>query len=474
MSTAPQPQPDAATQRVLGVQRSAVLETLGFYAAALAIDALVLGGDRYVSLHPHPFFLFTLLIAAHYGTGAGVMSVLLGTLLAFLGNLPPRDPLHDQSVYLLQVAGRPVLWFACAVILGELRTRRERALEDAQRNLATAQADVEALRFANASLELSNQRMHAKAAGQVETTVSLIEAAKAIETRETRSVFASVDPLVQRLLAPNAYSIYLRSAKGLELVTQVTDGTAIEAAPAYAADAPLVRAVIDGQQVVHVAGAGGQELLAGAGVMAGPLVDMESGTPLGMLKIEGLPLEKVRPDSVHLFTMLCEWIGGAYTDARKFEDANQSRVVNQQSQLFTDAYYQPVSTFVIALAERAHFPVTQMMVRMEVDTANADATQTPLPAIVQRAVEGGLRTTDLAFDYYAARNEFVVMLPMTPVEHGQRVADRLRAAIERQLGQHAPAVHLSVTYEALYIPGPQDLKPWHRAVIRRTDPYVSR
>ena len=142
------------------------------------------------------------------------------------------------------------------------------------------------------------------------------------------------------------------------------------------------------------------------------------------------------------------------------------------SQLFTHAYYQPVSAFIVALAERARFPVTQLTVRVHpLDANQANEVQTAVSQTVQRAVEAGLRNTDLAFDLQREQGEYAVILPMTPVDKGQVVADRLRHAIETSLRENAQSARMSITYEALYVPTAEDLKPWHRSIIRRTDPY---
>ncbi len=466
--TPPPPRP----RTLLGIPRSAAVEVIGFYGVALLVDLAFLGGQRYSGWEPHPFFVFTLIIAAHYGTSAGVFSTLMGTFAAFVGNLAPRDPLQDQSVYLLAVIGKPVVWFACAVLLGELRTRRVRIIEGLQSHGHEMDIKNKALSFANSALEISNERLHARAAGQVETTVSLVEAAKALKTRESGSVFASVEGLIQNLLSPSAYSIYLRSEDGLDLVMHTTDGNTPEAHQHYDTKTPLFHAVIDRQEVVHVASPQGLAVLGSDGVIAGPLLDAEAGEALGMLKLEGLPLAKVRQETIHVFGLLCEWIGNAYHEAKKFEAANDAQVFRNGSQLFTHAYYQPVSAFIVAVAERARFDITQLTLRVQPEAGTPLDDSVALAKIVQRAVESGLRTTDLAFDYYHERGEFIVLLPMTPVKFGQRVADRLRNSVERHLGPQLQRVHLAVTFESLYVPAPEDLKPWHRAVIRRTDPYI--
>lgn len=458
--------------RLFGMPRSALFEVLGFYGLALVLDLVVLDGNRYAGWEPHPFFVFTLIIAAHYGTSAGVFSTIVGTFVAFVGNLPPRDPLQDQSVYLLAIIGKPMVWFACAVLLGELRTRRVRIIEALHTHNQEMETKNKALVFANSALELSNERLHARAAGQVETTVSLVEAAKALKTRESGSVFASVEGLVQNLLSPSAYSIYLKTERGLELVMHTTDGNSPQALDQYGQESPLFQAVVDRLEIVHVASPHGHAVLAGDGVIAGPLLDAEAGQALGMLKLEGLPLAKVRQETIHVFGLLCEWIGNAYHEAKKFEAANDSQIFRNGSQLFTHAYYQPVSAFIVAVAERARFDITQLTLRMQPEPGTPLDDASALARVVQQAVESGLRTTDLAFDYAKDRGEFVVLLPMTPVKYGQRVADRLRNSVERHLGAQAERVKIYVTFESLYVPAPEDLKPWHRAVIRRTDPYL--
>lgn len=92
---------------------------------------------------------------------------------------------------------------------------------------------------------------------------------------------------------------------------------------------------------------------------------------------------------------------------------------------------------------------------------------------VAQVTTTGLRTTDLAFDYYDARGEFLVVLPMTPAANCQTVTDRLRQRIETQLAERNLQAPIFVTYETLYVPTPDDVKPWHRPLFRRTAPYGS-
>lgn len=457
---------------MLGVPRAAAAEIVVFFAAALIFDSLFLDGTRFRNIGPHPFWLFTLVVAAHYGTATGIFAAVLGTLMAFLGNLPPRDPLMNQSAYLLLVLGKPVLWFGSAVVLGELRTRQERAKEDLAGKIAELETQNAALTVANVNLELTAERLQTTAAGQVQTAVSLVQAARSVETQETGSVFASVDGLITTMLTPTAYSIYLNQHDHLDLVVHTTDGKTPDALQRYDKNSPLYHTVIVDKQVVHVATPEGQAVLGQEGVIAGPLLDTETGQALGMLKIEGLPIAMLRHDSLHAFRALCEWIGSAYRNAQRFEEANKSRVSHPGSQLFTDAYYQSVSTFVVALAERARFEVAQLTIRIMEDEVQVGDHVSSVGEIVEFVVAQGLRSTDLAFDYRETRGEYLVILPMTPTANCQPVADRLRDRLLGQLTEAGHRVRVSITFEALYIPTPEDIKPWHRPIFRRTAPYA--
>lgn len=461
----------------LGMPRHATIEVVVFFAVALLVDAVIFDGTRFRDASPHPFWLFTLIVSAHYGVATGVFSAVVGTLLVYLGNLPPRDPLVDQSAWLLSVVSAPVLWFVSAVVLGELRARRERILQAQADQIADLTADHHSLTMAKMALELANDRLQTAAAGQVETTLSLVQAARTVDVHETGAVFESVEPLIRNLLQPKGYSIYLRHGERLDLVMAVHDGKGREATPSFLRGDPIFDAVVDRRQLVHVAHADGERILGRDGLIAGPLVDTQADAVIGMLKVESLPISGLNQGSIQAFRMLSEWIATAYGNAQRFEEANLSRVQHRGSVLFTDAYYRSVSAFIVVLAERATFEVSQLTVRVDAESATAGAVDDAalnarVAAVVQETVTVGLRSTDLAFDYQRERGEFVIILPMTVSANCKVVANRLRERLRDGLDREGLHGRIAVTWETLYVPTARDIKPWHRAVIRRTDPYT--
>ena len=179
----------------------------------------------------------------------------------------------------------------------------------------------------------------------------------------------------------------------------------------------------------------------------------------------------LRQDVLESFKALCDWIGTAYRHAQRFDEANRSRMVHTDSQLYTDAYYQTVSGFILSLAERARFDVVQLTIRITHDAVRSTRPITgakSIADIVRRIVAQALRATDLAFDYHKERGEFLILLPMTPPEHCQLVADRIRQLMSERLAEQGHVARISVTFETIYVPTADDVKPWHRPLLRRT------
>lgn len=62
----------APARSIFGIPRAAAAETLIVFAAALIFDAVVLSGTRFRDISPHPFWLWSLIVAAQYATATGV------------------------------------------------------------------------------------------------------------------------------------------------------------------------------------------------------------------------------------------------------------------------------------------------------------------------------------------------------------------------------------------------------------------
>src|SRR5690242_11002358 len=113
-------------RRLLGLRRSALIELAAFFAAALAIDWAAFGGTRFAGVSPHPFWLAVLLVSVQYGISEGLLAAALASAALLLFNVPPAALGQDLHLWLMQVLRLPVLWFATALVVGELQQRHLR------------------------------------------------------------------------------------------------------------------------------------------------------------------------------------------------------------------------------------------------------------------------------------------------------------------------------------------------------------
>src|SRR3954468_20585847 len=123
------------------VPLSALLQILGFFAAALAIDYTLLEGDRFAGIQPHPFWIPVILLSLQFGTSAGLLAVLTARACLLVGNLPEQMLSEDRFSYMLHLSAQPLLWLATALIIGEMRSRQLRRVPEIPEEHARVQTE---------------------------------------------------------------------------------------------------------------------------------------------------------------------------------------------------------------------------------------------------------------------------------------------------------------------------------------------
>src|SRR5882762_737675 len=131
--------PITSGRRVFGLRASAVLELAVFFAAALAVDTFLFGGSRFAGFSPHPFWLIVLLVTVQYGITEGLVAAALASAALLAFNVPPAALGEDIHIWLARVLREPVMWFATALIVGELQERHLRERRRMRGELAEAE-----------------------------------------------------------------------------------------------------------------------------------------------------------------------------------------------------------------------------------------------------------------------------------------------------------------------------------------------
>ncbi len=442
--------PEKNPPRFLGLRRSAIIETLVFIAAVLFIDALFLEGDRLLGVALHPFLFIIMLISAQYGSSEGIAATILCTIALYLGNMPAQSLDQDWYDYLFMITKWPMLWFVVALILGELRLRHMRERDMLRQMIEDANEREHTITDAYRKLQGHKQTLETRIASQMKSGLSVYRAGMALETLEPEDVVVGIGEMVHSLTHADKFSVFLLQHESLNAV-MMENWEEEDAFPKqYASNSSLYREIVGRRKLLCIVNEDDRAVLADHGMMAGALRNKDTGEVIGMLKIEDTPFRDINLTSIETFRMLCDWIGTTYTNARRYQTARDESLVNPDIQMLSSSYLKLRTDFLKALARRAGFDVTMVLLR--VDNADELGSEGARDAAITlgQAVQVNLRQIDQAFDYSGDDWDFAIVLPYTPASNAHIVLNKIRKALDKKLAGVSPKPHYSHEIRAIY------------------------
>ncbi len=440
------PRPD----RVLGMRKSALIEMALFFLVALVLDALATGGTRFWGTAPHPFWIVVILMTVQYGTTEGLVACAVATAALLMNNLPEQSLSQDFYDYVFTLTSRPLMWFVAAVILGELRMRQIRERDELRRNLDQTVKRENTVAAAYDRMRTLKRDLEVKVAGQMNTFITLFKAARAMDKLQPDDVLLGVNEIVRTLMHPKRFSVFLLERDRLE--TSIQNGWSADDIfeRTFASSHPIFREVISNQHILCAANADDEKILGREGLLAGPLIDVDSGKVFGMLKIEELGFLDFNLASIHTFKVLSEWIATTYRNALRFEAVRAASVVNEDTQMFSYGFFSRQKNFLLGIARRIGFDLSMVIVKLRDIENLSEPEAKKVATILSGVVQGVLRKTDLACDYQQTGYEFAVVLPGTPVEDAPIVADKISVGLQEELDRESLRATISLTVQTLH------------------------
>ncbi|MDF1791058.1 MAG: hypothetical protein P1U88_04065 [Thalassobaculaceae bacterium] len=438
------------------------LEIVVFIAAALAIDFFVLDGDRFWSVRPHPFWLIVILVAVQYGANASLVAGLTASLALTAGNLPTPELGADVFQYWAGVGLRPALWIGVGQILGQMR---DRELVDRAR-LRTRITDLEEQNqlIANGFEELKRTKsaLEARIARQFRTVITTYRAAQSMDVTDEERLSRGLDQLIQSILSPQKYSLWSLGPDGFEFERAVgwTETDTYERRLELAH--PLVQHILGREPALCAARPADERKLLGQGLLAGALIDMDSGEIVGMLKIEETAFLDFNLYTLENFNVICSWIGAARVRARRWRQLQADRVTGANDLLMSAEVSERVFALLAQLGHRKGFSSSQLIVRPSDPDALGPEQHSILALALGEAVRTTFRATDLAFEREREDAEYAILLPGTPLDDAELLAGKLRTALERRLPPSLPSAAILIearTIENDLAPAPDAVTP---------------
>lgn len=433
-----------------GFRASALLEVLVFFVIALAIDWFMGAGNHFATISPHPFWIIVLLMATQYGTNEALLAAILSSLLLLLGDFPAQQEGQDWYTYVYDISLTPILWIVFAVVIGEIRQRHRNERERLRKELNASLEREEKIAESYDVVAQRKENLETQIAGQLNSSVAAYRAAKAVETLNPAAVMKGIEELISAVMGASTFSVYLFSNNKLNAA--IMHGWTTDAPYARELDehSPLFRTILGQKSYLCVANADHEPLLDAQGVLAGPILNPDSGQVIGMLKVEALEFTTLGLQTIETFRALCEWTGNALVNARNFQTVKKESVIDPQKNLMTASFFERQSAYVASLAKRVGFDLGVLIIKQIENEELNDEERVNVARGLSTAVGKVLRSVDLAFDYQTNGGEYSILLPATNTPGANIVRDKIAKELEKQLRSFSKDVQFSFIVQSLH------------------------
>jgi hypothetical protein len=425
-------------RQFLGIRVSALLEVAVFLAIALAADTFSGAGNRFADVSPHPFWIVVLLASTYYGTNEGLAATVLCSAALLFGNLPEQGIDEDSYAWILRATWQPILWCIAAVVLGEVQVARRRERDALREEMARTRMQARGITDAYQQLSRVKESLETRVAGQLRTVYTMYTASQAIERQRIGEVLVGISDLVQTVMSPIKFSLFLLNGTTLEAASSEGWTTDDRFSRTFDASSRMFEAIVVGRKFLVVANRSHEMILQGEGLLAGPLVSAETGEIVGMLKIEEMGFLELHPSNVENFQLLCNWIGTAFANAQRFE-----------LRQFAPAGFDQQCVILRQLSCRLGFSVATVYLSVDLEKGAEPSTWISIARLVSKVADRVLRVTDMHFDYRHGGWHYAILLPGTAPEKASIVALKFEAELDRELSRAGFAASIHHRAESL-------------------------
>ncbi|MDJ0840044.1 MAG: GAF domain-containing protein [Acidobacteriota bacterium] len=432
---------------MLGIHAGAIVEVVLFLTAGLLLDLFVFDGNRFWDVKPHPFWIVVIMTGVRYGTAEGLTAAVASTAALLIGNWPQQS--IDQGWYdhLLGIWSRPLMWLSGAVFLGVLRARQVSRTRSLIQEIAERDEKLKKINKSHGQVSRQKEALEELVADPLDTAIELYNTAREVEKMDSVKVMASAMDLTKTILNPAKASIYLLVDDVLQAGMQEGWSEEDKYLNSFRSNSGLFTEVVGRQRFLNTTRPEDERVLAGQGVMAGPLINRNTGEVSGMLKIERIPFLDPDSSTVKSFEILCEWLGALLSNARNYREGRTNPL--GESRLMTQRMYQRHVEFLRSLSGRLNFEVSVVRIQLGQPHRLSLKKRRRAATILAEVVNISLRQTDYAFDYLERGWSYEILLPGNNLEGAYFVVDKVKSHFGRRLEEELPDVQFAISAEKL-------------------------
>lgn len=434
---------------LLGLRLSALVEITLFLGLTLLLDIVFLGGDRYLQVQPHPFWIIILLAAVQYGTSEGLLAAILSSVALLAWNLPPHPLEQNLYDYLLTAAKQPLMWMVAAVILGELRMRHLKERGELVKNLAGTSEREHIISEAYINLKRIKEKLETHMAGELRSSVNAYNAMKSLGTLNPSRTLLGVEEVVKAVMDPEKFSVYALGADGLESATCVGWKEEEPYSRRFPNTSAIYHEIVGRQRMLCCINDNEAKILGREGLIAAPLIDAETGKVFGMLKIEDIGFSKLTLSNVESFRILCEVAGLAHSNAEKYRQAELNSIINMENDLFSYMFFQQQCALLTQLANVAEFTPAVLSLRLMNVRQFSTKDKALLAEEIKRIIHERIHDVAQVFNGKKLGSEFHVLLPATSEDRLKFALGEIQEGLKAAEGTLLSKAHVTMASKLL-------------------------
>jgi diguanylate cyclase (GGDEF)-like protein len=383
------------------------------------------GNPGFLGIHPHPYWLVVMPIAARYGFRAGAWSgVLAGLTLLALQRLGHPDL---SLTRLLEVDNLtlPILFVCGGILLGEIREAQKKRHQESMDQLRTLKEAHQDLTHRYHALNRAKQELDTHIISQEQTLTTVYEAAKGLKSLEEKDIYPAVVEIMVDFLSAETCAIYLLEEDRLVLAASRDPEAETKRRRELSLDEGMVSTAIVSRRTVSLNAltptADFPALAAAGTVICVPLLNSKKQV-LGTLNIDKLPFIKFNPQTVRLASIIGEWCGSAIENARTYQDTRDKNISDDVTGAYTYTYFGKRFKEEFMRSRRYGQELSLIAFGIEDFKEIDDGHQQDILTVISLVFKNKLRTVDLFFHDRDASRYFII-LPGTPLS-GAHVVNR--------------------------------------------------
>ena len=437
-------------KKIIGTFKlDAILEVIIFLGVLLCIDIFLGRGDRFIGIEPHPLWIVLLLVLFQYSINEAFVTVILMCIFLYAWNLPPQIATQSLFDYYFSLSLRPFLWLSATIVLGGLKLRNSIMLTEMHKELEASKEKEKVISDSFLKLKETNRVLELRLSEELASAIKIYKAAVTLEDLSPENQIDGVNRIVASILSPEKFSLYLVTEEGLTLSSNYAWDVNDKYLKKFEKNSEFYRAIVGEKRVLAAFNVSSELLLNNQGIIAGPLIDADSGEVFGMLKIEKMTFQSLNLRAVQLFTLLCEWIGLTLKKMINVQKMAGDTINSMNQRTYSFAFLKAQMEFLETLARRMGFNLTKLNIRM-VNSAELTIDQRRQSvAVMASAIKNSLRKTDLLFDAREKGEEYALLLCGTGEEYIDLVVNKIQSQITKTAGPENPAKY-SFSHQALH------------------------